>query len=373
MSFKRIRRFNPRFALGCILWVTSLSAVTAQELSPSLLSQWPEGRSPQEIGLHVAEHFVTSPHMDMKPIIYPEFCAWYGALQYASATRNQRLADELIARYQPLLSEKNASLVPHDQRHVDYEIYGILPLQIYRMTGERKYLDIGIAYADRQWDKPTPEGLSSETRFWIDDMYMMTILQVQAYRATKDPKYIDRMAQEVAAYLDRLQQPTGLFYHALDVPLYWSRGNGWVAAGITELLLSLPENHPQRARILSGYRTMMKALIRYQGKDGMWRELVDDDSAWPESSGSAMFTFALIEGVRHGWLNAATYAPHARNGWIALSGYVDQNWDLTNVCEGTNKLNDRKYYLLRRRKTGDFHGQAPLLWAATALVEPEPR
>jgi hypothetical protein len=49
-------------------------------------------------------------------------------------------------------------------------------------------------------------------------------------------------------------------------------------------------------------------------------------------------------------------------------GYVDQNNDVTSVCEGTNKQNDLNYYLQRKRRTGDFHGQAPVLWAASALL-----
>lgn len=43
-------------------------------------------------------------------------------------------------------------------------------------------------------------------------------------------------------YLDELQRPNGLFYHAPDVPYYWGRGNGWVAAGMAELLQCLPKS-----------------------------------------------------------------------------------------------------------------------------------
>ena len=97
--------------------------------------------------------------------------------------------------------------------------------------------------------KPQPDGLTGETRFWIDDMYMITLLQVQAYRATGDRKYLDHAALEMAAYLvDIFQQPNGLFFHAPDVPFFWGRGNGWVAAGMTELLISLPDGQSQSAR-----------------------------------------------------------------------------------------------------------------------------
>jgi rhamnogalacturonyl hydrolase YesR len=113
---------------------------------------------------------------------------------------------------------------------------------------------------------------------------------------------------------------------------------------------------------------MMAALLKYQAPDGMWRQLIDHDEAWEESSSSGMFTFALITGVKNGWLDAATYGPAARKAWIAVTGFIDQNSDVTSICEGTNKLNSLDYYLQRKRKTGDFHGQEPVLWAASALL-----
>ena len=119
---------------------------------------------------------------------------------------------------------------------------------------------------------------------------------------------------------------------------------------------------------MKGYKTMMASLLRYQGKDGMWRELIDHEEAWPESSSSAMFAFAMITGVKNGWLDASAYGPAARRGWIAVIGYIDQNSNLTSVCEGTGKKNDLDYYLVRKRITGDFHGHAAVLWAASALL-----
>ena len=69
------------------------------------------------------------------------------------------------------------------------------------------------------------------------------------------------------------------------------------------------------------------------------------------------------------WLARCEYLwSPARRAWIAVVGNVDQNNDVTSVCEGTNKQNDLNYYLQRKRRTGDFHGQAPVLWAASALL-----
>ena len=79
---------------------------------------------------------------------------------------------------------------------------------------------------------------------------------------------------------------------------------------MAEMLRTLPADHPDRPRIMAGYKLMMAALLKYQDADGMWRELLDHPEAWPESSSSAMFSFALISGVKHGWLDAS----HLRSG-----------------------------------------------------------
>jgi len=331
-------------------------------------SNWPAGSAPQDVGKRVAEHFVTSPHQGSGTIFYGEVATWYGALTFAQLTHDDTLRGSLIHKFEPLMpGGSEAARIPV-RHHVDDSIFGVIPLEIGLQTKDPKYLAYGQSWAERQWENPQSDGLSAETRYWIDDMYMLTILELEAHRATGNAKYMDRAALEMVAYLDKLQQANGLFYHAPDVPFFWGRGDGWVAAGMAEMLRDLPANHPQRARIMKGYTAMMAALLKYQGKDGMWRQLIDHDEAWPESSSSAMFTFAMITGVKNGWLDANTYGPAARRAWIAVVGYVDQNNDVTSVCEGTNKQNDLNYYLQRKRRTGDFHGQAPVLWAASALL-----
>jgi unsaturated rhamnogalacturonyl hydrolase len=331
-------------------------------------TNWPKGTSPQEIGKLVAEHFVPSAHQYTPTLHYAEVATWYGALTFAQLTHDDKLRGDLIHKFEPLMpGGSDPARIPL-RHHVDDSIFGVVPLEIAVQTKDPRYLAEGRRWADRQWENPQANGLSAETRFWIDDMYMLTILQLEAYRATGERVYLDRDAKEMVAYLDRLQQPNGLFFHAEDVRFFWGRGDGWVAAGMAEMLRSLPADHPQRPRILAAYRKMMASLLKYQGKDGMWRQLIDHDEAWPESSSSAMFTFAMVTGVKNGWLDAATYGPAARRGWLAVVGYIDQNQDVTSVCEGTNKLADLDYYLARRRRTGDFHGQAPILWAASALL-----
>jgi rhamnogalacturonyl hydrolase YesR len=333
---------------------------------------WPAGASPREIGTRVAERFIASPHANFgRPggpgrIIYPEVVTWYGALTFAQLTGNKDMTSRLTQRFEPFFSSE-AALVP-DPVNVDSTVFGAVPFELYIETRDPRYLALGQRFADTQWEDPTPDGLSKQSRFWIDDMYMITLVEVQAYRATHDPKYLDRAALEMSAYLDKLQQPNGLFYHAPDVPFFWGRGDGWVAAGMAELLSSLPANHPLRPKIMAGYQKMMAALLQYQGKDGLWKQLLDHPEAWDETSCTGMFTFAMITGVKNGWLDKKIYGPAARKGWLGLVSKIDTNGDISDVCEGTNKKNDLNYYLTRARNTGDLHGQAPILWCASAFL-----
>ena len=355
-----------------LMFIPQAQAKRQQQASIKEFSNWPAGTSPQEIGNRVAERYISSNYANLirehptPTIIYPEVCTWYGALTFAQLTQDTDLTQRLIKRFAPLFGEK-ASLIPKPN-HVDNTVFGTVPLEIYIETKDPKYLELGKSIADAQWQDPTADGLTSQTRYWIDDMYMITAVEVQAYRATGDRKYLDRAAHEMSVYLDKLQQPNGLFYHAPDVPFFWGRGNGWVAAGMTELLRSMPQDHPERTHILNSYRKMLATLLKYQNQDGTWNQLVDHPEAWPETSSTGMFTFAMITGVKNGWLDEKTYAPAARKAWLGLVHYIDAKGDISNVCEGTNKKNDLNYYLTRARNTGDLHGDAPILWSASALL-----
>lgn len=384
----RISRYKMKkkfLRLLTMLWIFSMavSACNAQDRDTDL-KHFQEGHSPREIGTRVARRFIATPHPNFgrktppRLITYPEVCTWYGALMFAEAGGNKALEKKLIARFQPFFSTEAPMVPPPD--HVDHTVFGVLPLELYVLTGEKKYLAMGKTFADRQWGKPfgahifphayeyAGEGYTWQTRMWVDDMYMITAVETMAYRATGEKKYIDRAAKEMVLYLDSLQRPNGLFYHAPDVPFFWGRGNGWVAAGMTELLRSLPENDRRRPGIMAGYREMMAALLKCQTASGVWRQLLTDTAAWPETSGSGMFTYAMITGVKKGWLDKKIYGPAARKAWLGLIAYLDENAAMHNVCEGTNKKNSRQYYLDRKRNTGDMHGQAPVLWCAAALL-----
>ncbi|MGE5520741.1 MAG: glycoside hydrolase family 88/105 protein [Candidatus Dadabacteria bacterium] len=375
---------NNRIIALCILAGYVFSGCSAGKKLTADLKEFTPGTSPQEVGKRLSLHYLEQPFGNFgravppKQITYPETCTWYGALNFAEITGDKSLQEKLVRRFDPLFSTRDTLLPKPD--HVDYTVFGSVPLEIYMQTKDPRYLQLGQRYADKQWSAPEGpranaqswafhnKGYTWQTRMWVDDMFMITAVQSQAYRATGDEKYIDRAAKEMVLYLDSLQKPNGLFYHAPDVPFFWGRGNGWFAVGMSELLSSLPKTSIYRDRIMQGYKTMMASLLRFQAEDGMWRQLIDDPSSWKETSCTGMFTFAFITGVKQGWLDARTYGPAARKAWLSLIQYINKNGDITDVCEGTNKKNDRQYYLDRKRNTGDFHGQAPVIWCATALL-----
>ncbi|MGN6367338.1 MAG: glycoside hydrolase family 88/105 protein [Phycisphaerae bacterium] len=376
----------------------SQRADKAQAANDYSWGDWPEGKDPASTGKKLVQNFLnrkpgTAKATDYRPnsIIYPEACTVYGALRFDNSIGDKQQLDALLAKYAPQVGEPGTEgsrmLKPSNE---DAEVCALIPLEMYLITGKEEYLQTGKNYADAQFDpafakehfkvnsedvlardknNPThpPEGLSWQTRYWIDDMFMITAVELQAYRATHDQKYLDRAAKEMVSYLEKLQKPNGLFYHELSVPFYWGRGNGWFAAGMAEILADLPESHPDRAQILDGYKKMMAALKQFQGTDGAWHQLIDDPTAWGESSCTAMFTFAVAQGVRHHWLDDS-YKDTAKKGWIAVTNFLDNDANMTEVCIGTNRKNDRQFYLDRPRETGNLHGQAAAIWAAWSVL-----
>lgn len=375
----KCKQFLSLVAGVCLL----VSPLRAQEYR---LDKFPKGSTPLEVGNRIANKFLVTPHTrfgnpraEKAPnyITYPDACTWLGALWFGKATENEVLVDKLRDRFEPLFSTEQ-NMLPR-MNHVDYNVVGAVPLEIYlQKKGDRRYYDLGMRYADTQWEVPAdakPEqrayadkGYSWQTRIWIDDMFMITTIQAQAYRATGDRKYIDRAATEMVMYLEEIQRPNGLFYHSPEAPFFWARGNGWMAAGMAQLLAILPEDNPDRALIMKAYQKMMATLRQNQSPDGMWHQLIDEPDSYKETSGTAMFTYAMIVGVKNGWLDKKEYGAVARKGWLALVTYINDENEITNVCEGTNIKNDKNHYMNRKQITGDLHAHAPLLWCAAVLL-----
>jgi len=277
------KRQRAVFAVGLLLAAAAGNPLRSQTTSGSVdLGPWPKGASPQEIGKRVAENFLTRTNM-LTPqdgtIHYSQVCTWYGALTFAQLTADKPLEAALVKRYHDLMLPANEKIIPN-REHVDWSVFGVLPLQIYLQTGDANALAFGKAKADKQWENPREDGLSPQTRFWIDDMYMISSLQAQAFRSTGDKVYLDRAAKEMVIYLDKLQQ-TNAVLSRRSREIFLGPRQRLDGRGMTELLRDLPEKHAERARIMEGYRKMMAALLKSQDANGMWHQLVDYPEAWP--------------------------------------------------------------------------------------------
>ncbi len=322
--------------------------------------------APVMIGDLVAEYIISQ----SLGTYYATVCAYYGVMIYSEITEDTGLKDSVIAAY-PSSYYSGSQMPPEGS--VDDNVYGILPFELYRQTGDANYLTAALYLADAEFENPRPDGLSEYTRFWIDDTYMIGSLQVQAYKSMGDINYANHAVTQLLGYMgevENLQQSNGLFYHTLSAPIHWGRGNGWAASAMTEVLLGIPEDHPQRAELMTKYQNMMAGLVTYQDASGMWYQVLDmgsDPRNWVESSCTGMFVFALTTGVDQGWLPEEPYKQAALDGWAALEDYVDEQGRVHEVCIGTGASSDVQYYFDRPTEIGNHHGQAAVIWAATAI------
>ena len=296
---------------------------------------------------------------------YAEVCTAFGAARLAGLLNDDTLVARLSDRYIKVIEDT----IENTANHVDANVYGILPLELYMQDQDTVFYTQGMELANQQWENPLPNDLTSQTRFWIDDVWMIGSLQIQAYRATGDELYLNRAAGEIVAYLDSLQRPNGLFHHGEMAPFFWGRGNGWVAAGLAEVLSELPKDHPHYHRILEGYRKMMYSLLKYQAEDGMWRQLIDVESSWKETSCTGMIGYAISVGVKKGILPEEEFQSACQKAWLALTGYITEGGKIREVCVSTGQSTHMDYYLSRPSVTGDLHGQAPVLWFAYSLLK----
>ncbi len=165
---------------------------------------------------------------------------------------------------------------------------------------------------------------------WCDALFMSPPALAMASRASGDPKYLEFMNRMWWKNTDFLYDRDAHLYYrdsrffdqrsANGAKVFWSRGNGWVLAGLARVLQNMPADYEHRPRYLTLYREMADAVARAQQPDGYWRtSLLDPElHPLPETSGTAFYVYALAWGINEGILDAATYLPVVRRGWSAL-------------------------------------------------------
>jgi rhamnogalacturonyl hydrolase YesR len=106
--------------------------------------------------------------------------------------------------------------------------------------------------------------------------------------------------------------------------MFWGRGNGWVMGGLARTLEYLPKDDPARPKYVKQLQEMSARIASLQGKDGLWRSGLLDQSnyALPEMSGSALMTYAMAWGVNQGILSRKVYRPVIEKAWAGMLHHV---------------------------------------------------
>jgi len=142
------------------------------------------------------------------------------------------------------------------------------------------------------------------------------------------------------------------------------------ALGLALTLAELPRRHAGHAHALKAYRQLMDALLPFQTRDGLWRNVVDVPGAYAEFSATAMIGYALQRGLREGWISGRRYRQAADRAWEAVNARSGEDGTFIDVCESTTRMTSVQQYLQRAAILGeDPRGGAMAMLFATERME----
>ncbi len=219
--------------------------------------------------------------------------------------------------------------------HADDQAIGQTYLELYSRYGDSRIIAPTKQRMDEMLQRPDENG--EILWWWCDALYMAPPVLAKLSKATADTKYLDYMDRQWWITSARLyDSKQHLFFRDASFlkkhepngkPVFWSRGNGWVVAGLARVLQVMPIDYPSRPRYVAQLRQMALALAAVQGQDGLWRPGLLDADAYglPEVSGSAFITYALAYGVQEGILDRAVYLPRVKSAWAGLISHIFQD------------------------------------------------
>ncbi|MGH8193760.1 MAG: glycoside hydrolase family 88/105 protein [Woeseiaceae bacterium] len=227
----------------------------------------------------------------------------------------------------------------------------------------------------KQDDNGHSEGTCQRRWCWCDALFMAPPAWLMLSNATGDSKYREYALKEYFATKDYLyDDELHLFYRdsryferrtAFGNKVFWSRGNGWVFAGIPLLLEALPADHPTRRDLLELYEEMAAAFKDIQHPDGYWSSsLLDvEHDPLPETSGTAFITFGLAWGVNRSIISQDEYGEVVERGWSALANAVDRQGKLGWVQQVGSAPEET------RASDTQLYGSGALLLAASEMLD----
>ena len=170
-------------------------------------------------------------------------------------------------------------------------------------------------------------------QFWVDSIYMLPPFLARAGLYAEATKQIE-------GYWNALFDPSrGLLCHQWDDGRKqllrkdaWGVGNGWAAAGMARVIAMLPsEMHEARKTLITRTNILIRNVLSLQCTDGMFHDILDDPSSFPEINCGQMIAYTIYHGVQEGWLEN-DLLPSADQIRSVAEAQVDQFGFVQNVC-----------------------------------------
>jgi len=305
---------------------------------------------------------------------------WVGVTRLADASGEKRFADAILANgratgWQP------GPRTYHADDHVIAQSYlwaarhgagseAIAPL---RTTFDSILAKPAVAHLSFVVAKDYESTVCLRRWCWCDALFMSPPAWVELSRQTGDPRYAQFALGEFWATTDFLHDPAEQLYFrdsrfferrdAQGRKMFWSRGNGWVFAGIANLLDELPKDSPDRPRMEQLFRDMAARLVSLQKPDGYWPpSLLAPEGSPHETSGTGFFVYGLAWGIERGLLDAGQNQPAVDKGWTALKLAVSKDGKLGWV----QQVSDRPDQVAE--SDSQFYGTGAFLLAASAVA-----
>jgi unsaturated rhamnogalacturonyl hydrolase len=230
-----------------------------------------------------------------------------------------------------------------DEYNIDHLNNGKILITLYQETGNEKYKRALLSLRKQIETHPrTSEGVFWHKQIyphqiWLDGLYMGAAFYAAYIKEFGDiAEFDDVAAQFIIAEKNLKDEKTGLLYHAWDEakkqfwadkktglsPHFWVRAMGWYVMALADTLEVFPEENIKRRQLITIFNQCMQALLKVQDKaNHVWYQVLDLGNRkgnYLESSGSSMIVYALLKGVRKGYLpeNLKETAQEAYQGLI---------------------------------------------------------
>ena len=281
------------------------------------------------------------------PLLWHNAALYTGVMALAEISPSPRFHDAMMQ-----LGETHGWQLAERIYHADDHAVGQTWAELYFKHGDAKMIAPMRARFDHILAHPKDDNLEFDRvknpdrldrLSWCDALFMAPPAWLRLWKATGDQRYLDFAVTKWWVTSDFLyDREEKLYFRDSTIfekrepngrKVFWSRGNGWVMAGLVRMLQHLPADHPERARFVTQFQEMAGAVLACQQADGLWRAGLLDASAWPmqETSGSGFFCYAFAWGVNEGLIPREPYAASALRTWAALEGFVQPDGKLTHV------------------------------------------